>query len=81
MDQVAMRGVDIDHIEAGRHRPPRARAIRGHQRVDLGDRHRAGTVPAGDAARIGRTHGLPRRLALRGLRLAERTESFPWALP
>jgi hypothetical protein len=81
MDQVAMRGVDIDHIEAGRHRPPRARAIGFHQCVDLGDRHGAGTVPAGDAARIGRTHGLPWRLAPRGLRLAERTEPLPGALP
>ena len=36
------------HIEAGLRRPPRARAIRGDERVDLVDRHRAGTVPAGD---------------------------------
>ena len=83
VDQVAMRGVDIEHIEAGRQRPA-ARSRHTPPPVVLisSTDHRPRLVPAGDAVGIGlNCTRLPRRLALRGLRLAERTQSFPWALP
>ncbi len=77
VQQVAMRRVDLDDVEAGGERAPRGRAVVVEQPPDVVVGHRVRRRVALAPAARRRALGAPRRLAARAVGVGQRTEAVP----